>query len=100
MLVLSRAFDYVENNKDQILLLSEIYVGVLAVTALYFLRTYYIHFLMSLIERGFFNGFRIFTCFCCCKLRPFMRANMNRDVFFTRWKVSPEDGDKSPFDAE
>lgn len=72
---------------------------MLALTGLYFLRCYYIHFLMSLIERGYFNGFKIFTCFCCCKMRTFMRANMNRDVFFTQWKVGVE-FDEDPFASD
>lgn len=65
-------------------------LALLSLFAFDLIRVYYIHFLVSLIERGYFNLFRILSCWCI-KIRPFMQRNMNRNVFFTRWKVSPNE---------
>lgn len=90
LLIFSRAFNYVDQNSAAIEVLCYVMFALLGLAAFQLLRAYYIHFLVSLIERGYFNMFRIFSCFCR-KLRPFMQANMNRNVFYTRWKVIPRE---------
>ena len=60
----------------------------MVIGAIVFVRNFYIHFLMNLVESKSYLAFKFFSC-CLCKLRPFMRSNMNRNVYHTGRRVIP-----------
>lgn len=75
----SRAYNSVDDNKDQIESITIYFIVLLVIYSIYVFYSFYVQFLSALIDAKQYSWFKVFTC-CRCDYRNFAQDYMNRNA--------------------